>query len=182
MLAPASGLTGGAPVLQLLAEVVAVAPDEPSMRDMPQQELRLQNEMVVADASVTQLLTDPRVRRGRQQQRRPGSCTGGRESCMGAPPLHAQGSSQCTVEAIPWELPDMPTNPVQLPVATNTPRPARFCPLCSCQVMELMGVTSVDSSGDPVFDFGSLQRLLQERYEDYAARSGGQRGGCPPGA
>ena len=61
MLAPVTGLTGGAPALQLLAQVVAVAPDEPSMRDMPQQELRLQNEMVVADVSVTQLLTDPRV-------------------------------------------------------------------------------------------------------------------------
>lgn len=42
--------------------------------------------------------------------------------------------------------------------------------------MQQMGVVTRDSSGDDVFDFDVLQRLLHERYEDYAARSG-QRGG-----
>lgn len=46
--------------------------------------------------------------------------------------------------------------------------------------MEAMGVTTTDVSGDVVFDFAALQRLLHERYEDYCARAG-QRGGWSSG-
>jgi hypothetical protein len=56
----------GAPVLQLLAQVVQLPSHEPSMRDIPPAELRLMNDMVSADVSVAQLLTDPQVRAGRE--------------------------------------------------------------------------------------------------------------------
>ncbi len=43
--------------------------------------------------------------------------------------------------------------------------------------MEQLGVTARDAAGDVVFDFGVLQRLLQERYEQYVARAGQGGGG-----
>lgn len=43
-------------------QVAAVTPAEPSLRDIPPEELRLQGEMAVGDVSVTQLLTEPQVR------------------------------------------------------------------------------------------------------------------------
>ncbi len=47
------------------------------------------------------------------------------------------------------------------------------------QVMERLGVTTVDADGVVVFDFGVLQRLLHERYQEMAGRS--QRGEPRPG-
>ncbi len=37
------------------------------------------------------------------------------------------------------------------------------------QAMDQVGVAALDVAGNVVFDFSVLQRLLQERYEDYLA-------------
>ncbi|KAF6258705.1 hypothetical protein COO60DRAFT_1638930 [Scenedesmus sp. NREL 46B-D3] len=42
--------------------------------------------------------------------------------------------------------------------------------------MELCGVVTQDDYGQPVFDFGVLQRLLHERFEEYVAKTGGRGG------
>ncbi|KAI8466819.1 MAG: hypothetical protein J3K34DRAFT_524227 [Monoraphidium minutum] len=58
--APAGGAAAGAAAI-VLSEVVGVAVAEPSIKDLPPEELRVAEEMVVADVSVRALLTGPQV-------------------------------------------------------------------------------------------------------------------------
>jgi hypothetical protein len=60
---------GGGAGAAALAAVVGLSVAEPSIKDLPAEELRVAEDMVVADVSVRALLTGPQVRRRRRRRR-----------------------------------------------------------------------------------------------------------------
>lgn len=61
----AGGGGGAGGAAGALAEIVGLSVPEPSIKDLSPEELRVAEEMVVADVSVRALLTGPQVRLGR---------------------------------------------------------------------------------------------------------------------